>query len=72
MAIGKLAAVHAATHPSAKGLQASQNGPQGAIDCGDESTHRPDTGDALAGLLDGEDGDGAEAGDGADDTPARR
>jgi integrase/recombinase XerD len=54
VAIGKLAAVHAATHPSAKGLQAGQNGLQRAIGSGDEGKHHPGTGDTLAGSLDGD------------------
>jgi integrase/recombinase XerD len=62
VAIGKLAAVHAATHPSAKGLQDGQNRLQDAIGSGDEDKHRPDAGDALAGLLDSENADDSVAG----------
>jgi len=55
VAIGKLAAVHAATHPSAKGLQDGQNGLQRAIGTGDDDEHHPGAGDTPAGSLDDDD-----------------
>jgi integrase/recombinase XerD len=75
VAIGKLAAVHAATHPAARRMRESdQNGLHGAIANQDDGRARASISDPLAGLwaLDGEDVDDTEARDVAADAPARR
>jgi integrase/recombinase XerD len=59
VAIGKLIAVHTATHPAARGAQSGQNGPQGAITDQDEAQALHEASQALLGVwaLDGEDDD---------------
>jgi integrase/recombinase XerD len=75
VAIGKLAAVHAATHPAARRMRENdQNSPQGAIGGGDDGKVPAGASDALAAVwaLDGEDVDDTEARDVAADAHARR
>ena len=75
VAIGKLIAVHAATHPAARRMcQSDQNALQGAIESADDSDVSAGLSDALAAVwaLDGEDVDDIEARNVAADAPARR